>query len=293
MKLSRTVSQIAHLFVLYGLALCSELFPDDVLTPYTHHHGSRRFTREVQDCKHVSWENETYEVFKLNVEKPQLAAQILIHKFADFVSDKSIPGNLTRYLRHTALGSIAYIDDPYYMLSVLEPGGKGGCKKTYFTTRKSSVGDTASSRPKGCKVAVNAGYFKVSTGECLGNIVSDGCLVQTSNDEQNANFGIREDGSIVVGYLSDSEIRNMTNPFRQLVTGVVWLVRNGTSFVNESLQLECSSHEDTGKMDTFANVLSARTAVGHDIKGRVVILQVCMCVCVHDINGRVVILQVR
>ncbi len=274
MKLSRTVSQIAHFFVLYELAICSELFPDDILTPYTRRHGSGRYSRDVQDCKHVSWNNETYEVFKLNVEKPKIAAQIQVQRFADSVSDKSLPGNLTRYLRHTALGSLAYIDDPYYMLSVLEPREKGGCKPAYFSTARSLVRDTTQSR--NCNVAVNAGYFKVSSGDCLGNIVSDGRLVQTSGDEQNANFGIRQDGTIVVGYLPDSEIQNSSNPFRQLVTGVVWLVRNGSSFVNESIQLECSSHEDTGKMDLFASVLSARTAVGHDAKGRVIIVQVLL-----------------
>lgn len=262
------------MFILYGLAVCSDLFPDDVLTPYTDYHGSRRNSRDVQNCKHVSWENETFEVFKLNVEKPLPTARIQVHQFADSVSDRILPGNLTRYLRHTALGSIAFIDDPYYMLSVLEPNEKGGCKKTYFSVKKSTVRETASKRPDGCKVAVNAGFFKMTSGECLGNIVADGRLVQTSNDEQNANFGIRQDGSIVVGYLPDSEIFNTTNPFRQLVTGVVWLVRNGSSFVRESIQLECASHEDTGRMETFANVLSARTAVGHDSKGRVVIVQV-------------------
>ncbi len=282
MKFRQVVSQVAHLFLLYGLALCSELFPNDVLTPYTYRHGSGRFSRDVKNCKHVSWNNETYEVFKLNVEKPQLAAQIQVHKFADSVSDKSLPGNLTRYLRHTALGSIAFIDDPYFMLSVLEPREKGGCKPTYFSTTRSLVRDTVETRTGGCKVAINAGYFKMSTGGCLGNIVSDGRLVQTSGDEQNANFGIRQDGTIVVGYLPDSEISNSSNPFRQLVTGVVWLVRNGSSFVNESIQLECSSHEDTGKMDVFASVLSARTAVGHDAKGRVVIVQVILIIIISN-----------
>ena len=273
-KLSARVGQFLQLFIIYGLSLCSEIFPGDVLTPYTHSHGSKRFSRDVKDCKHVSWENETFEVFKLDIEEPKRFAQIQVQRFADAVSDKVLPGNLTRHLRHTALGTLAFIDDPYYKLSVLEPGRKGGCKKTFLTATRSLVRDTASSRPAGCKVAVNAGYFKVSSGDCLGNIVTDGHIVQTSNDEQNANFGIRQDGSIVVGYIPDSEIRNTTNPFRQLVTGVIWLVRNGTNFVGESIKLECASHEDTGNMETFAKVLSARTAVGHDSKGRVVIAQV-------------------
>ena len=114
----------------------------------------------------------------------------------------------------------------------------------------------------------------VASGTCLGNMVSDGRIVQTTGNQQNANFGIREDGTIVVGYIPDEEVRNTTNPFRQLVTGVVWLVRNGTNYVNESKKLECASHQDTGRMDTFVDVLSARSALGHDAQGRLVMAQV-------------------
>ena len=176
--------------------------------------------------------------------------------------------------RRYLIGTIAYLEQPYYTLSVLEPGHPGGCKVQYWSATRSTVRDTASHRFGGCRLAVNAGYFKVRNGHCLGNIVSDGRIVQTSNDEQNANFGIRRDGTISVGYIPDEEILNSTNPFRQLVAGVIWLVRNGTNFVNESMELECSSHEDTGKMETFVNVISARTALGHDAEGRVVIAQV-------------------
>ena len=159
------------------------------------------------------------------------------------------------------------------MFSVLEPGGEGGCTGGYFA-RRSTVKDTVTSRKGGCRLAANAGYFNVMSGQCLGNVVSDGRVVRTADNEQNANFGIREDGTIIVGYIPDDEITNTTNPFRQLVTGVVWLVRNGTNYVSESMRLECSDHEDTGRMDTFVDVLSARSALGHDNQGRVVMAQV-------------------
>ena len=176
------------------------------------------------------------------------------------------------------VGSIAYLQQPYYSFSVLEPGLPGGCKVRYWSTRRSTVSETAGSRKGGCRLAMNAGYFDVHSGRCLGNIVSDGRVVQTSDDEQNANFGIRQDGTITVGYIPDQEVLNTSNPFRQLVSGVIWLVRNGSNFVNESMALECSSHEDTGQMKTFVNVVSARTAIGHDAEGRLVIAQVnCNC----------------
>ena len=59
-----------------------------------------------------------------------------------------------------------------------------------------------------------------------------------------------------------------------IIVGVIWLVRNRTNYVNESKYLECSDNEDTGKMETFVNVISARSAIGHDDKGRVVLARV-------------------
>ena len=244
------------------------LFPSDHLTPYPEHrHGSRRTTRDIQECQHTNWNNRTYEEFKIPVLTPHSKeVRYKFHKYADTTMHDS----KSTYL----IGTIAYIDDPYHTFSVLEPYKRGGCKMAYFSAKRSTVLETAKRRKYGCKLAANGGYFSVITGQCFGNIVSDGRLVQTSQDEQNANFGIREDGTIVVGYIPDEEIMNGTVPFRQLVTGVIWLVRNGTNYVNESMKLECSSHEDTGKMDTFVNVLSARTAIGHDAEGRLVMAQI-------------------
>ena len=247
-------------------------FSEEHLTPYSKtRHGSRRDSRDIIQCQHVKWENRTYEeLANVGIDVPSvLSARYELHRFADAVVD-----GYTGIKRRYVVGSIAFLEQPYYTLSVLEPGNRGGCKIRYWSATRSLVSETASHRLGGCKLAVNAGYFNVHNGHCLGNVVSDGRVVQTSDDEQNANFGIRQDGTITVGYIPDQEILNSTNPFRQLVTGVVWLVRNGSNFVNESKDLECSSHEDTGRMETFVNVISARTAIGHDAQGRVVIAQV-------------------
>ena len=172
------------------------------------------------------------------------------------------------------MGTIAYVEEPYHTFSVLEPGAEGGCSMRYGAGVRKTVGVTARTRKGGCKLAANAGFFVVVSGQCLGNVVSDGRIVRTTNNEQNANFGIREDGTIVVGYIPDEEVLNTTNPFRQLVTGVVWLVRNGTNYVQESKRLECEDHEGTGRMDTFVEVMSARSALGHDAQGRLVLAQI-------------------
>ena len=67
---------------------------------------------------------------------------------------------------------------------------------------------------------------------------------------------------------------NLADDFQELVGGVIWLVRNSQNYVNESLIAECGDIQETGQLDYFADVISARTAVGHDGDGRVVIAQV-------------------
>lgn len=47
-------------------------------------------------------------------------------------------------------------------------------------------------------------------------------------------------------YLSEDEVLDRVNPFVQLVSGVVWLLRSGEVYINESLQAECAKSEETG-----------------------------------------------
>jgi len=58
--------------------------------------------------------------------------------------------------------------------------------------------------------------------------VSDGHVVQTS-DWQNAHLGIREDGSMVAGYITAAmaagvNANGSVAPFAQLIGGAIWLV---------------------------------------------------------------------
>ena len=270
-------------FLLYFLALsccCLSLtatgdysdvdsvFVKDHLTPYTDRHWATRTPRDVSTCQHASAGNTSVETYSISTKAPLIGrTSYELRQFADAVPDGPLR---RRYI----LGTIAFIENPYFALSVLEPNDKGGCKFLYGRASLSFVSETAANRNQGCRLAINAGYFNIFNGQCLGNVVSDGRLVQTAGTVRNANFGIREDGSMVVGYLSEADVCNQSNPFRQLVTGVIWLVRNGTNYVNESMQLESSEHEGTGKMETFVNVVSARTAVGYDMRGRLVFAQV-------------------
>ncbi|KJE93371.1 N-acetylglucosamine-1-phosphodiester alpha-N-acetylglucosaminidase [Capsaspora owczarzaki ATCC 30864] len=159
-------------------------------------------------------------------------------------------------------------DDPLRTFSIEEP--VLGCSNTSNHRELTSV----TAKHNQCIIAGNAGFFGVSNGMCHGNLISDGQLVQNTG-RQNANFGIRRDGTIVVGYLTSNEIAEIEasdNPFQQLVAGVVWLVRDGEPYIDESSAMEDMSVQETGI--TFVSVRSGRAALGHDADGRVVLYQV-------------------
>ncbi|KAJ4919276.1 hypothetical protein JOQ06_026282 [Pogonophryne albipinna] len=160
------------------------------------------------------------------------------------------------------------VPDPLRQLSVLEPGQWGGCEGL----QRVSVEETAGAA--GCLYAQNAGFFNTESGACLGNVVSDGRMVRDSGGVQNAQFGIRRDGTLVFGYLSQEDVLDRSNPFEQLVSGVVWLLRNGEVYINQSLKAECDKTQETGKFRTFVDVVSGRTAVGHDAEGRLVLFHI-------------------
>ena len=52
-----------------------------------------------------------------------------------------------------------------------------------------------------------------------------------------------------------SEIDLLTQHFTQLVGGVIWLLRDGETYIKESMEFECSDTEETGKHLTSYNVI--------------------------------------
>ncbi|XP_069471532.1 N-acetylglucosamine-1-phosphodiester alpha-N-acetylglucosaminidase isoform X2 [Ambystoma mexicanum] len=72
-------------------------------------------------------------------------------------------------------------------------------------------------------------------------------------------------------YLSEEDVLDEVNPFVQLVSGVIWLLRKGEIYIEQSKRAECDETQSTGSFDRFINVTSARTAVGHDSEGRLVL----------------------
>lgn len=235
-------------------------FPGDILTPYKDHYRTKRNHRFVRDCQPVRFGNTTHETYSTSVGLNPGQPFVQVHNFFhEFTRDgKTI----------NAVGHVVTLEDPFRTFSVLEPKEIGGCSK--YTRATVDV----SAKQRKCYVSTNGGMFKTKDGMCYGNIFSDGRKVQDSGGVQNANFGIRRDGTLVVGYLSEEDVLQQENPFVQLVSGVVWLLRNGSSYVTESKKAECRDTEETGPMDVFASVISARTALGHDEKGRVMMVQV-------------------
>ncbi|NXR03223.1 NAGPA acetylglucosaminidase, partial [Sagittarius serpentarius] len=75
-------------------------------------------------------------------------------------------------------------------------------------------------------------------------------------------------------YLSEEDVLDQANPFVQLVSGVVWLLRDGEVYISQSQMAECGEIQTTGTFDKFINVISARTAVGHDSQGQLVLVHV-------------------
>lgn len=132
-------------------------------------------------------------------------------------------------------------------------------------------------RELGCQLTTNAGFFNTSTGGCVGNVVVGGVVMSRSH-LHNVNFGIRN-GSFVTGYVSDAELGGIghdDHAYDTLVSGILWLVRNGEEYLDDNMA-EDGDAEDLTMQDTgsqFSTVKSARTIIGHDKSGRLMILQI-------------------
>ncbi|KNC52567.1 N-acetylglucosamine-1-phosphodiester alpha-N-acetylglucosaminidase [Thecamonas trahens ATCC 50062] len=159
-------------------------------------------------------------------------------------------------------GHRVVLDNPVNHFTIQEP--IGGCREGYGGSRTS-----ANARARQCKVATNAGFFNTHTHACLGNLVVEGKAVQMPMI-QNVNFGITTDGRYVVGYLNETMAASYE--WHTLVAGVVWLVRDGQSFVRVSEAAENMATQESG--GGFVGLHAARIALGHDANGSLVIVHV-------------------
>ncbi|NWT60711.1 NAGPA acetylglucosaminidase, partial [Erythrocercus mccallii] len=206
---------------------------EPLLQPYPPwRHGPRHSHRHVRDCQPLKYGNVTHEAWP--GDNSTAGPVAVTRTFVSYIHPEGSD-------RKVIYGHFTFVRNPLRTFSVLEPGGAGGC----LAQRRAPVEETAKLRK--CLVAQNGGYFNMLTGECLGNVVSDGKLVRDSGGIQNAQFGIRKDGTMVFGYLSEEDVLDQSNPFMQLVSGVVWLLRNGEVYINQSRAAECGDTQTTGK----------------------------------------------
>jgi len=234
---------------------------EDLLLPYPDgRHGSRRGHRFVRECQPNRFGNLTHE------EWPT--------QYDDYIASTADPAEVRNFVlkvgagsnRRAVYGHHVIISNPNRTVSVVEPHEQGGCQ---LHDRETVAASAAANK---CTVAMNAGFYNVTDGACLGNVVSDGRLAHDAGGIQNAHFGIKENGYLFFGYIPENE--NIDESFSNLVGGVLWLIRNGESYVDVSKVTECPDAQSTSTLQGFIDVVSGRTAVGHDSLGRLVVVQV-------------------
>ena len=234
---------------------------------------------------HVAIDDTDYR--NESIVKSSAAAEAIVY-------DIAVPSTAGRLNGH-------YIRlDDVSAFSIVEP--VAGCGRG-----RTTVADTA--RHHGCAVAVNAGFFAINraTGDCLNAVVSDGALIQEQArhrdgrpiEHRNVHFGVTDKGEYFVGYVDEdtfalhcpakwktstaavsvNDSRNcgggVSNVWRfaQLVGGVGWLVRDRKEYITSSWK---SDEDRTTPVpsDSFVQTISARAAIGHDDRGRLVMLAV-------------------
>eukprot|EP01027_Heterolobosea_sp_BB2_P016346 GEZU01023286.1.p1 GENE.GEZU01023286.1~~GEZU01023286.1.p1 ORF type:complete len:303 (-),score=31.35 GEZU01023286.1:55-963(-) len=118
----------------------------------------------------------------------------------------------------------------------------------------------------GCEVAYNAGFFDLITQTCIGNIISNGKVVQMQSTNYNGvQFGTTASGDYVIGYLNNTEIENLK--LTNLVGGNMWLVRNGASYIDTAISIERPGYD-------FIWEKAPRNAIGFNAKGELLLIEV-------------------
>ena len=225
-----------------GLSNTNQHMQNDILSPFN------KDTVEIRRKNRLS--HKHYEAVSTD---QNASAYYSIDSFVHTIGSNIITG-------HRIL-----VSNGFKMLSVLEPKNTGGCAQHKTATVLES------SKQRKCVAAISAGFFNDQTGQCYGNVVSDGELVNQFRGLKSANFGIRTDGSLVVGYLKETDIVEMQYPMQQMVSGVGWILRNGENYLTESFQHEQCNLDN---LKYFFETRSARTFIGHDIEGQAQIIQV-------------------
>lgn len=248
-----------------------------MLYPYEHNEkwGSTRTHEEVKDL---------YEsMFASGLANASGVYSVFPASRGD--GDPKAPADIGHYRVETeiggslVLGTLFTVANPIGRFGASEPGVLGeGCDSRTLSTASRTSGAHK------CRVATNSGFFDPSgnamtRGTCYGNFVSGGVPVRAPGT-QNANFGLLKNGSFVAGYIPIDMVAHkreggeIASDFETLVSGVVMLVKDGVNFVTTSGTLEDPGTQTTGSMNRFITVNTARTAIGHDKNGKLLLFVV-------------------
>ncbi|CAN0006325.1 unnamed protein product, partial [Discosporangium mesarthrocarpum] len=131
----------------------------------------------------------------------------------------------------------------------------------------------------GCQGAVTAGLLKELSPDgggggkgavgCAGHVVSQRKVLHVDDGTGLVSFGIR-DRKFVVGHVTAQEVLDDQHPFEDLVSGAGWVVRDGLNHVESSVR----DGDMVGLAGGLVGARMARTAVGHDREGRLILVQV-------------------
>ena len=161
----------------------------------------------------------------------------------------------TKIFNHRKVtGYLAVVSQPMGYFNVMYPQLPNGTCGGYLNT-------TQVAAERGCLFATNAGPFVMhqpyGQPTCLGYIVANGTIAQVDSTA-NANFGLTNDGSFVMGVLSTQQVLDMN--FNQLVSGFGWLVQAGQNMVA-----------------TAGGEIAPRTAIATDPNGKLLIFEADVC----------------
>lgn len=178
-----------------------------------------------------------------------------------------VPGGYATFVAHMYTAK-----DPLHHFSVLQPMRGCGSLDTPSSTADANGG---------CDVATNGGFFipgdDVTDHKCIGPIVSDGYW-RHKEHRNNVMFGIRApregdtNTTYFFGYM-DPETMSSTR-WLQLLSGVVWLVRDGKVNVQDSMKYENFTAQRSGDGEHFRTLKAPRLSVGVNGAGELMLLAV-------------------
>jgi len=138
-----------------------------------------------------------------------------------------------------------------------------GCKEYHPLSYSAKAGD--------CTYATNAGFFADVTNPddhgCVANVIIDS-VVYSLTSSMTPSVAVGTDNvTVIFGYVSPEEINATKAAYHTLLSGHVWLVRDGVNYVNVSYV-----KEGTGL--GFVTLHAPRTAIGATASGKLVLVQV-------------------